>query len=264
MYKVDVKVKDPDNVTHAIGGVQYQFTSPEKDRNFHYWGRGRVEYSDFKKWYGQFGAGANYTKNKNYKSVEFNVFPVETGPGHSKKIYEMRLNLYADYYFFDMLNTSLSLEGSHFTDSRGNRLFHVEKSYEAAVTAKIGYDRGEERKSKFIPFIEGTRTQASIGESTVDLSIGYPYWMIDDRLFYGAGVGWKYGLGDGNVQAKLEATYFLDDYTDQFQRVTGELAWQIFDYTLLTAGFEAYIQEKYYSNAVRLGIKYNLKKRKKK
>jgi hypothetical protein len=264
MYKVDVPIKDVDNITHAVGGLQYQFNSPEKDESFHYWGRGRVEYSDFKKMYGQFGAGINFTKNKNYKSAEFNVFPVETGPGHSKKIYEMRLNVYQDYYLFNMLNASLSLEGSHYTDSRGNRLFHIAKSYEVSATAKIAYDRGEEVTWKFIPFIEGTRTQASIGEFSIDPSVGYPYWMIDDRLFGGAGIGWKYGREDSGFQTKLEATYFFDDYTQQFQRLTGEIAWQIFDYTLLTAGFEAYVQDKYYSNSVRFGIKYNLKKRRKK
>ncbi len=264
MYRININVKDPDNITHAVGGLQYQFNSPEKDQSFKYWGRGRIEYSDFKKFYGQFGAGANYTKNKNYKSVELNIFPVETGPAHSKKIYQARLNIYQDYYLFNFINASLSLEGSHYTDSRGNRFYHVEKSYEGSATARIAYDKGDERKSKFIPFIEATRTQASIGKSTLHLSIGYPYWMIDDRLFGGAGLGWKYGLAEGNLQAKLEATYFFDDYTKEFERVTGELAWQIFDYTQLTAGIEAYIQEKYYSNAVRLGVKYNLKKRKKK
>lgn len=264
MYRVDVPIKDPDNVTHAVGGIQYQYNSPKEAENFHYWGRARAEYSDFKKFYGQFGAGVNFTKNKNYKSAELNIFPVETGPGHSKKIYNLRLNLYADYYLFNMINASLSLQGDHLTDSRGYRMFNIAKSYEGAVTAKIAYDKGDEKKSKFLPFIEGSRTQAAIGRHTVDPSLGYPYWMIDDRLYGGAGIGWKYGLESDNIQARLEATYFFDDYTKQFQRATGEIAWQIFDYTLLTAGFEAYIQEKYYSNSVRFGIKYNLKQRKKK
>jgi hypothetical protein len=264
MYKVDVKIKDRDNVTHAIGGLQYQFNSPKESESFHYWGRLRAEYSDFHKFYGQFGAGINFTKNKNYKSAELKIFPMETGPSHSKLIYRAQLDVYQDYYLFNMLNTSISLEGNYYSDSHGNRAISIEKSYEGSITTKIAYDKGDDRKSKFIPFIEGSRTQAAIGEHTVDPALGYPYWMIDDRLYGGGGLGWKYGLENGNLQSKLEVTYFFDDYTQTFQRYTGEVAWQIFDYTLITASFEVYAQDKYFSNAVQFGVKYNLKKRNKK
>src|SRR5690606_35052181 len=97
MYRA-ADIKDVDNVTHAVGGMQYKFSSPKDSEKFNYWGRGRIEYSDFKKFYGQFGAGINFTRNKNYKSAEFNIYPAETGPAHSKKIYRMQLNLYQDYY----------------------------------------------------------------------------------------------------------------------------------------------------------------------
>lgn len=264
MYKIDIKVKDPDNITHAVGGLQYQFNSPKENEKFHYWGRGRVEYSDFHKMYGQFGAGINFTKNKNYKSAEFNVFPVESGPGHSKKIYRMQLNIYQDYYLFNMLNTSISLEGNHYTDSRGNRGIYIAKSYEGSITTKIAYDRGEEQQWKFIPFLEGSRTQAAIGRHNIDPSLGYPYWMIDDRLYGGGGLGFRYGLSESDFYGKIEATYFFDDYSKSFQRYTGELAWQIFDYTSLTASFEVYAQDKFFSNAYQLGVKYNLRKKKKK
>ena len=264
MYKVDLPIKDPDNITHAVGGLQYQFNSPKENETFHYWGKARAEYSDFQKFYGHFGAGVNYTRNKNFKSAEFNIFPAETGPAYSKMVYTMRLNLYADYYLFNLLNASIALQGEHYTDSRGYRLFRIGKSYEGAVTVKVAYDKGEDVRSKFLPFIEGARTQASIGEASVEPSLGYPYWMIDDRLYGGGGIGWKFGQETDNIQTRLEAGFFFDDYTNQFQRLTGEVAWQIFDYTQLTAGFEAYLQDQYYSNSVRFGIKYNLKKRRKK
>ncbi len=264
MYKVNIKVKDNDNVTHAIGGLQYQFNSPKDAEHFHYWYKGRAEYSDFHKFYGQIGGGANYVFDKNYNSLELRVFPTETGPSHSKMIYRTQLNFYQDYYFFKHINPSLSVEGNYYMDSRSNLLVRIGKSYEFSVTGKIAWDNGIEKKNKIIPFVEGSRTQASIGEFTIDPSLGYPYWMIDDRLYGGGGVGWKHGLESGNLQSKLEATWFFDDYTNSFQRYTGEIAWQIFDYTAITASFEVYAQDKFFSNTVRFGVKYNLKKRKKK
>jgi hypothetical protein len=191
-------------------------------------------------------------------------FPTETGPAHSKMIYRAQMNIYQDYYWFNLINASLSLEGNAYTDSQTDEVVKIAKSYEGSVTGKIGWDDGNPRKSKFIPFIEGTFTQASIGKFYLDPAIGYPYWMIDDRRFGGGGLGWKYGLEDQNIQARLEAGYFFDSYTQHFERFTGEVAWQVFDYTLLTASFEIYAQEQYYSNAVQFGVKYNLKKRRKK
>lgn len=264
MYKVNLNVKDRDNITHAVGGLEYQFTSPKEAEYFHYFGRGRVEYSDFHRFYGQFAMGANVSRPKSYQSAEFKIFPVETGPGYSKLIYTMRLNLYQDYYLWEMFNASLSLEGNYYTNSRSNLAVMIDKSYEGSATGRIGWDDGIEKQMKFIPFVEGSRTQASIGKFTIDPALGYPYWMIDDRLYGGGGLAWKYGLESQNLQAKLEAAYFFDDFTNSFQRFSGEVAWQVFDYTLLTATFEMYAQEKYYSNSLQLGIKYNLKKRSKK
>ena len=43
------------------------------------------------------------------------------------------------------------------------------------------YDKGEEKKSKFIPFVE-----SQVSHGSRDLSIGYPYWIIKSRL-YGSG-----------------------------------------------------------------------------
>ena len=83
--------------------------------------------------------------------------------------------------------------------------------------------------------------------------------MIKNRLYGGGGLGWAYGLGD--FKTKLEAAYFLDDYSKNFQRYTGNVQYQLFDYTALTLNFEFFAQDKYYSNSVQLGVKYNLKKK---
>ncbi|HLA56114.1 MAG TPA: DUF2194 domain-containing protein [Flavobacterium sp.] len=266
MYKVnlEVKPKDLDNVTHAIGGIQYQFNNAKVDDKWQYWTRARVEYSDYQRFFYQFGAGINLSKEKNYKSVEFKIFPTETGAAHSKRIYRSQLNLYQDAYFLKYFNGSLSLQGDYYSDTKPNSNVKIGKSYEGGMTGRLIWDNGVEKKSRFLPFIEGTVTQASIGDHFVDPSEGYPYWIIDDRKFGGGGLGWKYGLPNTNLVARLEAAYFFDNYAKDFERYVGEVAYQIFDYTLITASFEVYTQSKYYSNALQFGVKYNLKKRQKK
>ncbi|RZJ35019.1 MAG: DUF2194 domain-containing protein [Flavobacterium sp.] len=264
MYDIEYLVKDRDNVTHAIGGIQYQFNNPKSYEKLQYWLRGRVEYSDYQRFYYLFGMGANISKNKNYKSAEFKIFPAETGPAYSKRIYRMQLNIYEDWYFLKYINASLSLEGNYYTPSKPNTNIKTSDSYEGSITGKITLDNGVEKKSKFLPFLEGSLSQGSLGHSTVPLSTGYPYWMIDERLYGGGGIGWKYGLSDSNLNTRVEAAYFFDDYSKEFERYTGEINYQIFDYTALSLSFEIYTQSKFYSNNLQFGVKYNLKRHKKK
>src|SRR5690606_4185807 len=108
MYRNPMATKDwVDNVTHAIGGFQYQFTNP-REQKYQYWFRGRGEYSDRKKMFFHLGSGISRTKEGDYKSAELKVFPAETGPAHSKSIYQTQLNLYWDFYAFSKFNITLS------------------------------------------------------------------------------------------------------------------------------------------------------------
>src|SRR5690606_32107947 len=114
------------------------------------------------------------------------------------------------------------------------------------------------------PFLEAGMSQASVGRAFINPSSGYPYWMLDQRFNAGGGLGWKYGLPESDLIMAFEAGYFFDDYSDSFQRYSGEIAWQIFDFTQITASVQLFGQEKYFSNNIMLGAKYNLKKRKRK
>lgn len=264
MYRVPFNAKDLDNVTHAIGGVQYKFTSPKLDEKIQYWTRGRVEYSDYQKFYYQFGAGASLSRPKRFQSAQLEIYPAETGPAHSKQVYRSQLTIYQDYYFWKHLNGSVTLEGNYYMAGKRPSTIVIDESWEGSITTRLGWDVPEEKKMKFVPFIEGSLSQASIGRSIINTSTGYPYWMIDNRLFGGAGLLWKLGKSDDDFRLNLEASHFFDDYTDQFQRYTGSMEYQIFDYTALSASFEIYAQSKFYSNNVQLGVKYNLKPKKRK
>jgi hypothetical protein len=97
----------------------------------------------------------------------------------------------------------------------------------------------------------------------LDLASGYPFWAISERFYAGGGLGWKFGKEDSNFNGRVEASWFYDDYSDQFKRFIGGVSYQIADYTAITAAFEIYSQTKFYSNVLQFGLKYNLKKRKK-
>ena len=283
-YKQKLEKAYENNFDNHLFGLQYQFTSPEISEKPKYWSRARVELDKFKKGYYEFGVGYNESKNKKYKSAEFNLFPVETAPGLNQKTYQLRLNLYQNFNLFKLINTSISFEGNYYTDgllskdtintsfinpkrlARENytvidndraEIATYDDAFEGSISSRIMLDKGVVRKSKFIPLIESQYSQASRDQST-----GYPYWIIKHRFYGGIGLGWE--LGITNFHSKLEASYFLDDYSKNFKRYTGNVSYQLFDYTALTANFEYFSQSKYYSNSMQFGIKHNFKNKIKK
>jgi len=291
-YEQRLGLRYESNFDNHLMGLQYKVTTAEREGKPNYWARARAEVDQKTKFFYQVGIGFNSAKERNYRSAEVNLFPVETAPGLNQGIYNLRLNLYEDFYLFKYINTSVSVEADYYTNGLISRdtivnpiIFNPEKpagpgdpwarkkftaldaqrytiedfdnSYGASITARFMLDSGLERKMKFIPFLE---VQYAIG--THDLAVGYPYWMIKSRLYEGGGLGWKLKLT--NLEARLEGGYFFDDFSDNFQRYMGFVSYQIFDYTALTAEVELYSQDRYYSNSVQFGIKYNLKKRTKK
>lgn len=264
MYKIMFEIEDPDNITHSIYGLQYQFSNPENFEKLQYWSKIRGEYSDFGKYYFQFGIGGNYSKNKKFTSAEIKIFPAESGPAYTKNIYRTQGNIYHDRYLFGLINTSFSLEANYYTKSNSNSVASTSDSYQGSFTAKIGLDNGEEKKSRLIPFIESSYLKSSIGTATLSLSSGYPYWMIENRFYVGGGLGWKFGKEENNFMSRVEAAWFYDDYAADFKRLTGEISYQVLDFAALTSSFELYSQSQFYSNIIQFGLKYNLKKMQKK
>ena len=264
MYKIQFEIEDPDNINHSIYGLQYQFSNPENFEKLQYWSKIRGEYSNFGKYYFQFGIGGNYSKNKKFTSAEIKIFPAESGPAYSKNIYRTQGNLYHDRYLFGLINTSFSLEANYYTKSNSNNVASTSDSYQGSFTAKIGLDNGEEKKSRVIPFIESSYLKSSIGSATLLLSSGYPYWMIENRFYAGGGLGWKFGKEENNLMSRVEAAWFYDDYAADFKRLTGEISYQVADFAALTSKFELYSQSQFYSNIIQFGLKYNVKKRQKK
>jgi hypothetical protein len=239
-----------------VYGVEYQFKNPFSYDKVQYWSRARLEMDNFDKLYMQFGIGISKSFNKNFSSAQLNVMPVQTAPGHAKEIYQVRTNLYQSYYFYKKINVSLAVESSYYSKSNDNTDFVTDNNIDISLTLRSAWDNGEEKKSKFVPFIE-----SSIVRGTAYLDNGYPYWMLDKRLFGGGGLSYNYGLEKDDFKAKVEAAYFFDDYTERFQRYSGTISYRLFNYTALVGSFEIFNQDKFYSNTIQFGLKHSFKEK---
>lgn len=260
----DVNELDPispenneDNQFLRVYGMEYRYKNPFSFDKLQYWGRFRTEFTSDNEFFIQAGLGASITKNKNFSSAQMNLFPAETAPGYAKEIYQLKTNLYHSRYFLKKLNFTFSLESNYYTKSRKNEDFETENSIEGIATMRINWENGEPKKMKFIPFLE---TSASKG--TIDLPGGYPYWMLEDRLFGGGGLQWKLGLDEDNLKINLEAGYFVDTFSDEFQRITGSVSYRVFNYWQINGSIELFNQDKFYSNTFNFGLKYNFRERK--
>lgn len=286
-YKLVIDANYQSNYENSLIGLDYKYTTAQVDGKPQYWSRARLEANEAAKAYYQFGLGYSAGKEKSFRSAEINLFPVEFAPGLNDNIYNLRLNLNQDFYLFKVINTNISIEGNYYTngllsrdtintgvlnpnrksplarkvyttiDDDNYEIATFDDAVEGALTLRMILDKGDIKKSKLIPFIEG-----QVSQGNRDQEDGFPYWMIRSRLFGGTGLGWEFNAK--NFNSRIEAGYFLDDYTKNFRRYSGNVAYQLFDYTALTFNFELYDQSKFYSNAVQFGVKYNLKKRTKK
>ncbi len=286
-YKIVIDDIYPSNYENTLVGLEYKFKTAEIEGKPQYWYRARVEANEATKAYYQAGLGYSKAKEKNFRSAELNLMPVEFAPGLNQNIYNLRLSLNQDFYLFKVINTNISFEGNYYTNGLLSRdtintailnpnrksplarkvfttidkdkyeIATYDDAIEGALSLRMVLDKGTVRKSKFVPFIEGQITRGNR-----DLEDGYPYWMLSSRNFGGTGLGWEFKIK--NFNSRVEAGYFLDDYTKNFRRYIGSLSYQLFDYTALTFNFEVYDQDKFYSNAFQLGLKYNLKKKTKK
>ena len=76
-YKIKLTNKKyEDNFDNSLAGVEYKFTSAQKDAKPQYWSRARVEVDKKSNQYFQFGMGLTSSKERKFRSGEFNLFPV--------------------------------------------------------------------------------------------------------------------------------------------------------------------------------------------
>ena len=271
-----------DNYYVSLMGLQYRFATAIKDLKPQYWYKGRVEVDRKATPYVHAGLGYSLGKTNSFQSAELNLLPVETAAGVRKKMYEIRFNFYQDFKFIKYVNSSIAFETNYFTQGMlgidtvfsplprvqqplGRKVFtaidansYSVTTYDYAIRSSLTfrnvYDKGLIRRSKFLPF-----TEASYSMASIELLDGYPYFMLRNRFYVGAGMGWQYQLT--NFNSRVEAGYFYDTYSDFFQRYVANASYQIADYTSINLAIEYFLQSRFYFNTVQIGLTHNLKKR---
>lgn len=244
------------NEYRRIYGIEYRFKNPFSYDKLQYWSRFRVEADNHSRMFFQAGAGLSISKNKKFSSFQVNIEPAETSPAHAKNIFQFKTNFYHSMYFMRKINLSFSFEGKYYTKSDQNYDFETDNNIEGNVTLRAGWNDGEPQKMKFIPYLETAYKRGS-----ENLQNGYPYWLIESRFNGGAGLEWNYGLDEDKFRVKLDASYFLDDYSKEFQRFSGNVSYKFMKFTSITASFELYNQSKFYSNTIQFGLKHNFKEK---
>ena len=243
IYALDIEFIDFENIDRDLFGVQYQINNPFSYDKLQYWSTVRIEKDNVNKMFFQFGIGASKPKVNSYSSIAYNIYPVKNGVAHSKGIYRNQLGAYYEKHFMKIFTGIGNFESNYYTDN----------VFSASLSGKILYNIIKKPILKVYPYLESEYSAGSKNRPS-----GYPYWVLNNRFYGGGGVGLKYGIDNQTkIVFSTEAANFIDDYTDNFTRFTGQTSIRFLKYYLFKASFEYYIQSEYYSNRFNFGVQYN-------
>ncbi len=241
-YPINVNFTDPSNINHELLGIAYGFRSRERPEKITYKLGGEFNYENNGNVFYFFNSGISLAKENSFTAVDLLHTPVDTGPGYSLSIYRTQLSVFQEFTFKKRHQTTFSFEGNHYNDDNvldGLLLF------KQALLFKLG------RFSQLAPYVE---TAGMLG--TTDLSSGFPYWTIDERLYGGLGIGYLYEDPTNKITISLNAAAFKDTFSDQFLRYGGQISYPIFKYFYLNASAEFFTLDNFYSNNISGGLKY--------
>lgn len=138
----------------------------------------------------------------------------------------------------------LFFEGNYYSDDvlDGQLLGNFGKNY------KIG------KNAKLLTYLEGS---GMLGNT--DYSMGFPYWVIEERYYGGIGLSYSYKNKENEMELGVDASAFLDTYSGNFQRYKGNAKFPIMEYLYLNANAEFYTLKNFFSNNFSLGLKYYFK-----
>ncbi|WP_031427258.1 DUF2194 domain-containing protein [Flavimarina sp. Hel_I_48] len=232
------------NKPHDLYGIAYEFKELPKPNTFSYGAGGKIEFDDEGKTYYHINTSAAITKDSLYASVQIFRRPAITGPAYSLNIYQTQLNMYSELRMKKNYQAIFYLESNQFDDQGAldaTALINFGKNFKLNQSVKIkGY----------------AEISGMLGNT--DQRQGYPYWTINERLYGGLGVSYNYANNSNKLQFSLDASSFLDTFSEQFQRYRGQLNVPLFNYLHLEANAEFFTLKDFYSNSFGLGLRYYL------
>ncbi|HKL34895.1 MAG TPA: DUF2194 domain-containing protein [Salegentibacter sp.] len=243
-YAIPFQEGFENNVDEQLYGLIYRFKSRERIEKLNYGFGSLLEFNDAGKAYLHLHASASIAKDSLYSSFQFTRKPAITGPAYALDIYQTQLNIYEELQFKEKFQAVLYLEGNHYSDD----------VQDLQALTSISMDIKLNKRSKFRPYSEFS---GMLGNSS--RPSGYPYWTLDERLYGGMGVAYEYENKQNFWKINLDAGYFLDTFSDEFQRYRGNVVWPVSKYLHFNAQAEFYTLKNFYSNNFTFGLKYFLK-----
>ncbi|MDX1719396.1 MAG: hypothetical protein R3353_04495, partial [Salegentibacter mishustinae] len=243
-YAIPFQEEFENNIDEHLYGLIYRFKSHERIEKLNYGFGTRLEFNDAGKAYIHLQASASIAKDSLFSSFQVSRKPAITGPAYALDIYQTQLNIYEELQFKEKFQAVLYLEGNHYSDD----------VQDVQALTSISMDIKLNKKSKFRPYSE---LSGMLGNSS--RPGGYPYWTLDERLYGGMGVAYEYENKQNFWKINLDAGYFLDTFSDEFQRYRGNVVWPVSKYFHFNAQAEFYTLKNFYSNNFTFGLKYFLK-----
>jgi len=244
-YVIPFQGEFENNGDMELYGLVYRFKTRERIEKFNFGFGSRLEFNDAGKAYLHLEASASIAKDSLYSSFQFFRKPAITGPAYILDIYQTQLNIYEELQFKEKFQAVFYIEGNHYDD---------EDVMDVQALTSLSMNLRLNKMAKFRPY---TELSGMLGNS--NRSNGFPYWTLDERFYGGLGLAYEYVNENNFWKINLDAGYFLDTFSDEFQRYRGSVVWPVTKYLHLNTQAEFYTLKNFYSNNFTFGLKYFLK-----
>lgn len=244
-YAIPFQGEFENNGDMELYGLVYRFKTRERIEKFNFGFGSRLEFNDAGKAYLHLEASASIAKDSLYSSFQFFRKPAITGPAYILDIYQTQLNVYEELQFKEKFQAVFYIEGNHYDD---------EDVMDVQALTSLSMNLRLNKMAKFRPY---TELSGMLGNS--NRSNGFPYWTLDERFYGGLGLAYEYVNENNFWKINLDAGYFLDTFSDEFQRYRGSVVWPVTKYLHLNTQAEFYTLKNFYSNNFTFGLKYFLK-----
>jgi hypothetical protein len=244
-YEIPFQPELQNNREANLSGFIYRFQTRERLEKFNYGFGTRLEFNNAGKTYLHLQASASIAKDSLYSSFTFFRKPALTGPAYNLNIYQTQVNIYEELQFKEKFQAVFYVEGNHYDD---------ENVVDVQALTSLSMDFKLNKRSKFRSY---TELSGMLGNTK--RPGGYPYWTLDERLYGGLGIAYEYLNQKNFWKVNLDAGYFLDTFSEEFQRYRGSLLWPISKYLHFNTQLEFYTLKNFYSNNFSFGLKYFLK-----
>lgn len=241
-YARDLDTANVHNRDQDLYGVVYKFNSKERIEKLNYSFGSRLEFNNDGKAFLHLSAGISLSKDSLFSSLQVSRKPAVTGPAYSLDIYRSQLSIYEELRFKNRFQAVFYVEGNHYDD---DDVLDVQANTSLTMDFQVG------EMAKLKPYSEISGMLGNTKRTS-----GFPYWTLDERFYGGLGLGYEYKNPKNSWLLSVDAGYFLDTFSDEFQRYRGRFLMPLTPYLHFNVNAEFYTLKNFYSNNFSFGLKY--------